>query len=68
LNGGMFCRKAADARATLVSESYQEGLKQAVLDGKLDAAESPAAVLNELIARSAMPGEQVRACIYTTPP
>ena len=53
------CRKAGDARAVLVSEFYQEILKAAVLDGRLDAAESPAAVLNELISQVGMPGEQV---------
>ena len=57
---GLVCRKAADARAVLVSDSYQEALKRAVLDGTLDAAESPAAVLNDLITRVSMPGEQVR--------
>lgn len=42
-----------------MSETYQEILKAAVLDGRLDAAESPAAVLNELISQVGMPGEQV---------
>lgn len=55
----LVCRKAGDARAVLVSETYQEALKAAVLDGRLDAAVSPAAVLNELITQVSMPGEQV---------
>jgi hypothetical protein len=52
-------QKAADARAVLVSDSYQKILKDTVLGGRLDEAESPAAVLNELITQVRMPGEQV---------
>jgi hypothetical protein len=50
-----------------VSAGYEEALKGAVLDGRLDAAESPAAVLNELIGQVSMPGEQVRWTLCFSP-
>eukprot|EP00892_Ulva_mutabilis_P011319 jgi/Ulvmu1/855/UM100_0006.1 len=54
-------RKADDVRATLVADAYQKILKEAVQGGRLDDAESPASVLNELITRVSMPGEQALA-------
>lgn len=54
-------RKADDTRAALVADAYQTILAEAVRGGRLDDAESPAAVLNELITRVAMPGEQALA-------
>ena len=54
-------RKADDVRAVLVADAYQKILKEAVQGGRLDEAESPASILNELITRVSMPGEQALA-------
>lgn len=54
-------RKAEDTRAALVADAYQTILADAVRSGRLDDAESPAGVLNELITRVSMPGEQALA-------
>lgn len=54
-------RKADDTRAALVADAYQKILADAVRSGRLDDAESPAGVLNELITRVSMPGEQALA-------
>lgn len=48
-------------RGTLVSKAYEKLLKDAVTSGRMDEAESPAAVLNHLLTRVGMPGEQALA-------
>jgi DNA-binding Lrp family transcriptional regulator len=45
-------------RATIINDAYSKLLKDAVTSGQLDAAESPASLLNDLITRVSMPGEQ----------
>jgi hypothetical protein len=49
------------SRGALVSAAYEKLLKEAVMSGRMDEAESPAAELNQLLTRVGMPGEQALA-------
>ena len=50
-----------ESRAQIINDAYSKLLRDAVKSGRMDASESPASVLNELITRVGMPGEAALA-------